>query len=711
MNLSFIKTTIAQAVSVNNIEEEVAMLLQASRDQVGLFEAMDEWLANCLSTLPAITEGDVIIRFENSRGFTQFVSKNLSDCLWVSAMKQLQYHGGVNVELLATAFMNWINTNVYTSHEDLGRTKYTPVIVSVEDMHVLAKETIATMQHVEAIESSLVKKVVTLENKQQITAKVYQLHAALKDELNGNITLLRERAVMKCRPLVHQPMDWTSATDGVAPDAKLKLVKAGNYKVRNKKVSAKVLSAVNKLQRVRFTVSPSMLEVAKDMKLKGQLYKGEQFKSMFGDKELNSEAFDIYNEIETLRGKEFYFPVSMDKRGRMYYRGGLLSPQGVDFCKAAFQFANYKPLGKHGFKALCIHAANVLGCDKESINGRVKFIREQWDNLMHNVNTHMDIRRQYAGADTFQALVAVKELQRLASLDGEWSEKTSNLVCHQDGTCNGLQHMAAITGDRPTAVAVNCVASGHDDKPADIYGIIAMEAARICGDETVRMLILKYARAMAKNPVMVTGYGATESTIVNNTRKFLAQKGEDVSLAQDIGEAYLEAIANKAGAVTQLTEALKERMNYAMEDGLRKAQWITADGFVAQTCYENDEAISVRVGKFFIRKRGQGKQPIDAMKTAQAMSPNFVHSIDATHLRMVINACDFELVTVHDSIGSHPCDFFETGRMIREKFTLVHNGYDHLGDLCFAIKQEVPEFPAENDYNASEALNSAYIFS
>jgi len=710
MSLSFVSQTVSVALTLNSIEDEVSSLLDVARNEIGLFEAMDEFLANELANLPVLIEGNVVIKFEDSRGFVNYVAKNLSDCLWVSAMKQLQYHGAVNYQLLQAAFTNWINDNVYTEHDDLGRKTYTRVTTTDAEMLELAKSTLDTMQSQNIVERNISKQVIRLQAGNNITAKVCLITQELKDTLNESISTLRSNASMKCAPLMHKPLDWTDAMTGVAPDANMKLVKGGSYKVKTKRVALKVLEAVNKLQSVKFTVATCILEAAKDMNIKQAMYKSAEFKSMFSDKELNKEGFDVYNEIETLANKEFYFPVTCDKRGRMYYRGGLLSPQGVDFCKAAFQFADFKPLGKNGHQALAIHTANVCGQDKISIKRRMAWVKENWSAIM-TINTHMDIREQFKGADTFQALVACKELQRLNTIDEAWSEKTSNLVCHQDGTCNGLQHMAAITGDRPTAEAVNCTASNHNDEPADIYGIIAVEALQHCEDDSVRMLILKYGRDMAKNPVMITGYGATESTIIRNTAKFLSQKGEDPTKAQGVGEAYLAAIEAKAGAVTQLTDAIATRMKYALVNGKKKFTWATADGFLASTMYEEDEDTIVRVGTFHIRKRGMGKSPVDMRKSAQAMSPNFVHSIDSTHLRMVVNACEHELVAVHDSIGSHPCDYFETADMIRQKFYLVHTGYDALADLCDSIEQEVPQFSKDNDYNPREALKSAYIFS
>ncbi|QDP58688.1 MAG: putative RNA polymerase [Prokaryotic dsDNA virus sp.] len=707
--LSFVSNNIAKAVSVNTIQEEVNVLLDTARNDIALFEAVEEWLANELGTLPVIEEGEVSVKYQNSRGWVMYKQQSLSQSLWVIAMQQMQYHGAVNADLVAVASANWINDHVYQEFDDLGQKNYKKVTVTKDELLPTAKEVVAAMHHCNLINSELEKSKVRLLDGNIITVKAYQMSDELRTALNELIDSMRERVAMKCQPLQNKPMDWVDAKTGIADGANMKLVSGS--KLRTKKVDKHVLDAVNKLQSVKFTVAPCILEAAKDMKLNGQLYKGDTLKGMFKLKELNAEAFDLYREIETLDGKEFYFPVTMDTRGRMYYRGGLLSPQGVDFCKAAFQFAGFKKLGRNGFKAICIHTANVLGFDKASIKNRIKFVQKNWAKLME-ISSHMDVREAFKGADVFQALVAVKELQRLAQIDSDWADKESNLVCHQDGTCNGLQHMAAITGDRPTAIAVNCVASSQEDEPADIYGIVSEAAVKFAVDDSVAELIKKYGRDMAKNPVMVTGYGASDNTIITNTQEYLALKGEDVSMGKDVTEAYLGAIQSVAGAVTQLTDAISNRMTYAVKDGKRQFTWKAADGFIASTCYEEFEDVTIRVGQSLsVRMRGQGKQPIDQRKTVQAMSPNFVHSIDSCHLRMVVNAADYDLVAVHDSVGSSPCDYFTTSSLIREKYAMVHKCYDALADLCESIDESKPEFPVENDFCAKEALKSAYIFS
>jgi len=706
--LSFVSQSVAKALKIDDVQGEVNNLLDQARNNIGRFEATDEWLANKLTELPTVIEGDVKIMYTDSRDFRQVKDQSLSESLWVIVLKQVQYHLSVNYDLLSTAFANWINDNVYTEHEVLGVSEYQRVEIESSSMVSVAKNYLVAMQQLGIIDKNLVKKVIRLQAGNNITAKVYEITPEFTSELNELIEELREKAAYKCAPLEHVPQDWENMRVGVADNTNMKLV--ARAKVKSNSVSKHVLSAVNKLQRVKFTVSPCILEAAKDMTMNKSLFTQQEYKHRFFiEKEVSKEAFELYNEIQHYAGKEFYFPVTMDTRGRMYYRGGMLSPQGVDFCKAAFQFAEYKPLGKQGYKAICLHTANVCGMDGESIDDRVKWVQDNWETII-SVSTHRDIRKRFQGADVFQALVACLELKRLSVGSQAWEDRTSNLVCHVDGTCNGLQHMAAITGDRATATAVNCVESTNSDKPADVYGLVA-KAAEEHAVGTPLELIKQYGRGMSKNPVMITSYGATETTVKANTVTYLKKQGQNVTNAEDIGDAYLTSIEETAGAVTQLTDALSTRVQFAVAAGMKKFTWRTADGFLASTRYDDDEQMAVRVGTFYTRKRNMGSAPLDARKTAQAMAPNFVHSIDATHLRMVINECDHDLVAVHDSIGSHPGDYFETSRVIRKTFAALHNEYDALADLCASMKQPVPEFPRNGDYNANEALKSAYIFS
>ena len=55
------------------------------------------------------------------------------------------------------------------------------------------------------------------------------------------------------------------------------------------------------------------------------------------------------------------------------------------------------------------------------------------------------------------------------------TEYLSSLPVHQDGTCNGLQHYAALGGDDHGAKQVNLAAA---DRPSDVYTHVSSEVQK-----------------------------------------------------------------------------------------------------------------------------------------------------------------------------------------------------------------------------------------
>ncbi len=80
----------------------------------------------------------------------------------------------------------------------------------------------------------------------------------------------------------------------------------------------------------------------------------------------------------------------------------------------------------------------------------------------------------------------------------------SNLPVHQDGTCNGLQHYAALGGDTVGAQQVNLAVT---DRPSDVYSYVAnmvekqIEADVAKGREVAQMLKGKVSRKVVKQTV------------------------------------------------------------------------------------------------------------------------------------------------------------------------------------------------------------------
>ena len=72
----------------------------------------------------------------------------------------------------------------------------------------------------------------------------------------------------------------------------------------------------------------------------------------------------------------------------------------------------------------------------------------------------------------WQTLATCFELHAATQLENP-EDFCSSLPVHQDGTCNGLQHYAALGGDVEGARHVNLSSNPDDDRPQDVYSAVA----------------------------------------------------------------------------------------------------------------------------------------------------------------------------------------------------------------------------------------------
>jgi len=69
--------------------------------------------------------------------------------------------------------------------------------------------------------------------------------------------------------------------------------------------------------------------------------------------------------------------------------------------------------------------------------------------------------------------------------------------------------------------------------------------------------------------------------------------------------------------------------------------------------------------------------PVNSRKQATAFPPNFIHSLDASHMLMSATACDkagLTFASVHDSFWTHACDVDTMSVILREAFVRMHQG-------------------------------------
>lgn len=167
-------------------------------------------------------------------------------------------------------------------------------------------------------------------------------------------------------------------------------------------------------------------------------------------------------------------------------------------------FAEGKPLGARGLRWLKIQLAGLYGYDKASFDDREKWVMERLDDIYDSAENPTKGRRWWTKADDpWQCLAVCIDLK--AALESpDPLEYVSRIPVHQDGTCNGLQHYAALGGDAIGAAQVNLASS---EKPSDVYTFVGNMAEVIlakdaeAGNKYARILTGKISRKMVKQTV------------------------------------------------------------------------------------------------------------------------------------------------------------------------------------------------------------------
>jgi DNA-directed RNA polymerase len=252
-------------------------------------------------------------------------------------------------------------------------------------------------------------------------------------------------------------------------------------------------------------------------------------------------------------GRTIYFPHNVDFRGRAYPIPQAFNHIGNDVARALLIFDKPKPLGVNGLRWLKIHLANVFGNDKMTFDEREKFIDQNMDSVFASVDdpfgTSSTSKWWTQGDKPWLCLAVAQEVAK-AIRSGDPVNFQSHLPVHQDGSCNGLQHYAALGGDRAGAIQVNLMSS---DGPQDVYSAVADRVrlaierdmnltpetltaddikAGVSVDEVRRLATLltpeRIDRKVVKQTVMTSVYGVTFVGAREQIRSRLKEKYSDV---------------------------------------------------------------------------------------------------------------------------------------------------------------------------------------
>jgi DNA-directed RNA polymerase len=307
-----------------------------------------------------------------------------------------------------------------------------------------------------------------------------------------------------------------------------------------------------------------------------------------------------------------------------------------------------------------------------------------------------------------------------------------------------LQHYAALGGDVIGARQVNLEPG---QRPSDVYtGVAEVVKAQIAehaaqGNKLAQALKGKISRKIVKQTVMTNVYGVTFIGAKRQVQKQLEDAFPDFPdlpgvnrrlassyIAKEIFTALSSMfkgahdiqywLTNCAGRISEsIAPAQADYLAELAKGGKMKSQfklkhlkgtpknemaafkstvvWTTPLKMPVVQPYrrENTRRISTNLQKISILSKSPAN-PVHKAKQVQAFPPNFIHSLDATHMFLTALKCDevgLTFAAIHDSFWTHAGDVDTMNAIIRDAFIRMHSD-DIIGRLAAEFKARYKDY-------------------
>jgi len=475
--------------------------------------------------------------------------------------------------------------------------------------------------------------------------------------------------------------------------------------------------------------------------------------------------FALEHAAQFVEYERIWFPHSLDFRGRIY-AATKFSPQGNDMDKGMLLLADAPEMGPDGGYWLKMHGANVAGMDKAMLDDRIKWVDDNHAMIMDIADNPMDNLWWAREADSPFCFLAF--CFEYAAWKRQGDTYRCGLAIAFDGSCSGIQHFSAMLKDEVGGAAVNLIPS---EKPSDIYRIVS-DKVNLILDEHIKEGTPDYTeektdketgeittlskrgthslathwraygvdRGVTKRSVMTLPYGSkqfgfAEQLLSDIIIPACLERGEGVFPAAREAATYMakliwDSLGTTVVAAVKAMDWLQKVAGVLTKENM-PCHWVTPVGFPVWQTYKKadvhriDTVIngSVRITMSVAKHASQdGPSELDRHKQQNGISPNFVHSMDASHLMLTVLEAQAHGVehfaTIHDSFGTCPGLAGVMFKAVRECMVRTYSDRDVIQDFFNTFESllseenrgNIPAFPPKGKLDLGLIRSSLYCF-
>lgn len=466
-------------------------------------------------------------------------------------------------------------------------------------------------------------------------------------------------------------------------------------------------------------------------------------------------ALRLFRYAKDFKGYDnIYFPCNIDFRGRIYPIP-LFNHQGDDFMKSLIIYSNPVPLmDSQDIELLYWQGANLWGNDKVSHAEQVEWVKDHHSHIVDSAKHPLDYLWWTEADEPLQFLAWCMEYVKSLEYFEEFKTYegySCPLVIAYDGTCSGLQHYSAMLRDEVGGSAVNLV---DHERPADIYQQVADKVLKIVekdamsgtldevqkeevgGGQRVHFGTRSMAQAwlahgvtrkVVKRNVMTLAYGSgqygfQEQIYEDTTKGNIHFKRFEKPCAKYMAKLVWQEVQTTVVSATEGMKYLKALAKVLTKHGL-PVNWWTPLGLPVQQQYLKlvQKSFRTRFGDM-VSWRGYYQdvaddESLDANGQKNGVAPNFIHSLDSTHLMMTVNEAGLSnYTTIHDSFGTSLGEARHLQKVIREQLYKLYTEYSPIEEFKKYVEEmtgedlsDIPE-PPKGSLKLENILTSSFIF-
>lgn len=486
----------------------------------------------------------------------------------------------------------------------------------------------------------------------------------------------------------------------------------------------KLLTTVNYFNQIKFGINNSLLDFI--LNEGNYLLDNVESEDKINNK-ITINLANIYKEVP------FYLNVYADWRGRIYTHSFYITYQGSDLSSAILEFWKGETLNETGLHYFYIYGANLFGhINKESFEDRIQWVK---NNLSNILNLDKELILKAKSPFLFSAFcLEMRKLNKDRSVE-------IKMPIFLDATCSGIQHLSGMVRDLELGTQVNLVYNQtKNNKVEDIYQFLADPINKAINEyghkftEYKALSELYLSRDDLKQPIMTQNYNVSvfgmkeqfynkfkeivigeDHVKTKNVIKGKNKDGQEIILNNKdlmmISIIIKKVIFKEFPILKEIYDYFINVVNLMIELNL-PVFWLTPSGACITQHYLKTKKQKI---KWYYGNHSKTNiiriitQKTDNRKQQNAIIPNIIHSLDASHLHNLISECNISnvkpIIAVHDCFGTLPNLTEVLLFRLKEEFIYLYLNSNFLKMFHRRLIQNI----RDNNYDITKQNQNKYV--